>query len=92
MFKLKNLFTRALLALMLVTGAGVASAGPIYHVTIDTAGLSGSGVFDFLFSGDAMTAGAATTPPSALRSTMKPWTPTWASKASWRSSNWCRAA
>jgi hypothetical protein len=60
MFNLKNLFTRALLALMLVSGAGVASAGPMYHVTIDTAGLSGSGVFDFLFSGDAVTAGAAT--------------------------------
>jgi hypothetical protein len=60
MFNPKNLFTRALLALMLVSGAGVASAGPVYHVTIDTTGLSGSGVFDFLFSGDAVTAGAAT--------------------------------
>jgi hypothetical protein len=60
MFNLKNLFTRALLALMLVTGAGAASAGPIYHVTIDTAGLSGTGVFDFLFSGDATSSGPAT--------------------------------
>jgi len=60
MFNLKNLFTHALLALMLVTGAGAASAGPTYHVTIDTAGLSGSGVLDFLFSGDASSAGAAT--------------------------------
>jgi opacity protein-like surface antigen len=60
MFNLKNLFTRALLALMLVSGAGAAAAGPIYHVTIDTAGLSGTGVFDFLFSGDATSAGEAT--------------------------------
>lgn len=60
MFNLKNLFTHALLALMLVTGAGAASAGPVYHVTIDTTSLSGSGVLDFLFSGDATTAGPAT--------------------------------
>jgi hypothetical protein len=59
MFNLKNLFTRALLALMLVTGAGAASAGPIYHVTIDTTSLTGQGVFDFMFLGDATSAGAA---------------------------------
>ncbi|MGJ9420330.1 NF038129 family PEP-CTERM protein [Massilia sp. CMS3.1] len=58
MFNLKNLFTHALLALMLVTGA--ASAAPTYHVTIDTTSLSGSGVLDFLFSGDADLAAPAT--------------------------------
>ena len=55
MFNLKNLFTRALLALMLVTGAGAgmstAAAGPIYRVTIDTSSLAGQGVFDFGFLG-----------------------------------------
>ena len=51
MFNLKNLFARALLALMLVTGAGAASAGPTYQVTIDTAGLSGTGMLDFAFLG-----------------------------------------
>lgn len=60
MFNLKNLFTRALLAFMLVTGAGAAAAGPIYHVTIDTTGLSGIGFLDFVFSGNAATAGPAT--------------------------------
>lgn len=51
MLNLKNLFTRALLALMLATGAGAATAGPIYRVTIDTSSLAGSGVFDFGFLG-----------------------------------------
>lgn len=51
MFNLKNLFTRALLALMLVTGAGAASAGPVYHVTVDTRGHTGTGVLDFVFFG-----------------------------------------
>ncbi|MFC5462381.1 NF038129 family PEP-CTERM protein [Massilia niabensis] len=51
MFNLKNLFTRALLALMLVGAAGAASAGPIYRVTIDTSSEAGSGVFDFSFLG-----------------------------------------
>lgn len=50
MFNLKNLFTRALLALMLATGAGAALAGPVYHVTIDSKGYSGSGLLDFQFS------------------------------------------
>ena len=50
MLNMKNLFTRALLALMLVTGAGTALAGPTYHVTIDTAGYTGTGVIDVLFS------------------------------------------
>ena len=55
MFNLKNLFTRALLALMLVSGAGAgmstAAAAPIYRVTVDTSSLAGSGVFDFGFLG-----------------------------------------
>ena len=55
MLNLKNLFTRALLALTLVAGCGfgmsTAAAGPIYRVTIDTAGTSGQGVFDFAFLG-----------------------------------------
>ncbi|MDB5745525.1 MAG: sorting protein [Massilia sp.] len=51
MFNLKNLFTRALLALMLVTGAGAALAGPTYHVTIDTAGYTGTGTIDFTLFG-----------------------------------------
>lgn len=52
MFNLKNLFTRALLALMLVTGAGAASAGPTYHVTVNTGGFAGSGLIDFLLLGN----------------------------------------
>lgn len=59
MFNLKNLFARAMLALMLVTGAGAASAGPTYQVTIDTHGLSGTGMLDFAFLG-LESAGAAT--------------------------------
>jgi opacity protein-like surface antigen len=51
MANLKNLFTRALLALMLVGAAGAASAGPVYRVTIDTSSVAGSGVFDFGFIG-----------------------------------------
>lgn len=51
MFNLKTLFTRALLALMLATGAGAALAGPTYHVTVDTRGYEGSGILDFLFLG-----------------------------------------
>lgn len=56
MANLKNLFSRALLALMLFTGAGagmsVAAAGPIYRVTIDTSSVAGQeGVFDFGFLG-----------------------------------------
>ena len=48
MMNLKNLFSRALLALVLLSGA--ASASPIYHVALDTAGTSGDGYLqiDFL--------------------------------------------
>lgn len=52
MFNLKNLFTRALLALMLVTGAGMAVAGPTYHVTVNTQGYTGTGLIDFLLLGN----------------------------------------
>jgi hypothetical protein len=50
MLNLKNLFTRALLALMLLTGAGAALAGPTYHVTIDTAAYTGTGALDLYLS------------------------------------------
>jgi len=50
MLNLKNLFTRALLALMLVTGAGAALAGPTYHVTVDTTTYTGTGSLDFFLS------------------------------------------
>jgi len=59
MWNLKNLFARALLALMLATGAGAASAGPIYQVTIDTRGMDGTGLLDFAFLG-LESSGAAT--------------------------------
>ena len=51
MTNMKNLFSRALLALMLATGAGAALAGPSYHVTVDTSGYTGSGMIDFLLLG-----------------------------------------
>jgi hypothetical protein len=51
MITLKNLFSRALLALMLASGAGAALAGPTYHVTVDTRGYDGSGNLDFLLLG-----------------------------------------
>ena len=48
MMNLKNVFSGALLALSLLAGA--ASASPIYHVALDTAGTSGDGYMqiDFL--------------------------------------------
>jgi hypothetical protein len=39
----KSLFSRALLAVALVTGAGAAIAGPVYHVDINTASFTGLG-------------------------------------------------
>lgn len=48
---LKNLFSRALLALVLASGAGSALAGPTYHVSVDTRGYDGSGTLDFLLLG-----------------------------------------
>jgi hypothetical protein len=58
MTNLKTLFSRALLALALLGGA--ATASPIYHVALDTAGTSGDGYLqiDFLPFGttDVLTA------------------------------------
>jgi len=42
MFNMKNLMTRALLALAMSFGAGAALAGPTYHVAIDTAQFAGT--------------------------------------------------
>lgn len=60
MTNLKTIFSRALLALALLAGAGVASASPIYHVALDTAGTGGDGFLqiDFLPFGtsDVLTA------------------------------------
>jgi hypothetical protein len=46
MFTLKSLYARALLALMLASGAGAALAGPVYHLSVDTHTLSGTGYLD----------------------------------------------
>ena len=50
MTNLNTLFSRALLALALLAGAGAAAASPIYHVALDTHGASGEGglQIDFL--------------------------------------------
>ena len=60
MTNLKNLLSRALLALALLAGATAATASPIYHVALDTAGTSGDGYLqiDFLPFGtsDVLTA------------------------------------
>jgi hypothetical protein len=56
----KTLFSRALLALALLAGAGVATANPMYHVALDTTGTGGDGYLqiDFLPFGtsDVLTA------------------------------------
>jgi len=60
MTNLNTLFSRALLALALLAGAGAATASPIYHVALDTHGASGDGglQIDFLPFGtnDVLTA------------------------------------
>ena len=60
MTNLKTFFSRALLALALLAGTGVATASPIYHVALDTAGTGGDGYLqiDFLPFGtsDVLTA------------------------------------
>jgi MYXO-CTERM domain-containing protein len=50
MTNLKTLFSRALLALALLTGATAAYATPVYHVAVDTTGTGGDGYMqiDFL--------------------------------------------
>jgi len=51
---LKPLLLRALFAAAVFTAAGCACAGPLYHVTIDTRTLPGTGGYvDFLFAGPA---------------------------------------
>jgi uncharacterized membrane protein len=47
---LTSFFTRALLALALAGGANTAFAGPMYHVTVDTASLTGTGYLDLTFA------------------------------------------
>lgn len=47
MHDLISVFRRAVCALALMLGCGAASAGPTYHVTLDTSALSGSGFLDF---------------------------------------------
>ena len=59
MFNLKNLFSRALLALMLVAGSSAAFAGPTYHVSIDSTGYTGTGTIDFLLSSYVSSNGTA---------------------------------
>lgn len=52
MFTIKHLFSRALLALALMSSAGATIAAPIaYRVSIDTSSLSGEGLLDFSFIG-----------------------------------------
>jgi hypothetical protein len=46
MFNIKAFLARTLLALVLVTGAGAALAGPTYHVVVDTTSFTGNGYLD----------------------------------------------
>ena len=62
MLNLKSLLLRAFVALALTTGAGLASAGPVYHVAIDTKAYQGQdGYLDFLFLGLGSAASAQAT-------------------------------
>jgi hypothetical protein len=61
MKNLQTLLSRALLAAALVTGAGVAAAGPLYHVDIDTSAFSGDGALDITFLPAAEAAVASAT-------------------------------
>jgi hypothetical protein len=47
---LTSIFTRALLALLLTGGAHAAYAGPMYHFTVDTTRLTGTGYLDLTFA------------------------------------------
>jgi hypothetical protein len=63
MHNLKSLLLRASVALAMLSGAAYASAGPSYHVAIDTGALAGaSGYLDFLFAGP----GPSATPSAAI--------------------------
>jgi hypothetical protein len=48
---LKSLILRAIVALLMFSGSGHVLASPVYHVSIDSSGLSGQGYLDFLFLG-----------------------------------------
>jgi hypothetical protein len=50
MLSFKSLCVRMLLGFLMAIGAGAALAGPIYHVSINTAALSGSGYLGLSFS------------------------------------------
>jgi hypothetical protein len=54
MFKLTTLFHKALFALMLAITAASATAGPTYHVSVNTTSLAaqGTGYLDFLLAGN----------------------------------------
>jgi hypothetical protein len=47
---LTSFFARALLALALAGGANTAFAGPMYHFTVDTTSLTGTGYLDLTFA------------------------------------------
>lgn len=53
MFTMKALFLRAMLALSIALGAPVVLAGPVYHVSVDTSSLSGTGFLSLSMSGFA---------------------------------------
>jgi len=62
MFKLTAFFSRALLVLTLVVGGAPALAGPLYHVSVDTAVFAGSsGFLDLSFLGLGTAAPATAT-------------------------------
>jgi hypothetical protein len=57
MHTLTSLLLRALVAATMICGAGHASAGALYHVSIDTRALPGTGGYlDFLFAGPVSSA------------------------------------
>src|SRR5579875_1962213 len=62
MHTLKSLLLHACLAAGMFAGAGCACASPVYHVSVDTRGLSGTGGYlDFLFAGPATSASPTAT-------------------------------
>jgi hypothetical protein len=58
MKNLKSSMLRTLVALAMFSSAGQLFASPVYHVSIDSAGLSGQGYLDFLFLGTGSSATA----------------------------------
>lgn len=61
MFNFRTFVKQALLAASLVFGIGNASAGPTYHVDINTSQFSGAGSVDFVMSGFFGASGAIAT-------------------------------